>query len=452
MVWGNFILFSRGVFPFSYQPSYFKVPLACAINSVMISSSTDLVKFCCIVFCIVFLGTNLWARELEIYLGPAAIAARKAISIPSYPATTFDASQASKMSQHLNDLEKKFSKAGGLDLIGKASFVRWAWLSSDLKSWIMQIPISFEDSKKIEQSLLRTNWKKDADRVYRRENLIITTQSEKVFVGHNISIKDLRKESGYWSIPSCEWFQVKAFKPLFDELAQRQPRLDALLSYLIEINWSWSSGDLVMDLQLTSSEKATSLLVSANAAVQLIKNLIINQGPYSLENWHLLDFISYSQASINSKSVELIFERLRFQSFGKVFQVKYLGVGDFGVFLTDALPKMIVSVVMAILPQYSKHRDRLGSLIASGVKGANSDVTVTMSKDSCDAEIKMIRQAVEFYNLDHLKKGKYDQIKSKLFEEGYLPEDLSCDGKLIKNHKFFYTDSDGDLIRNRASQ
>ena len=360
----------------------------------MISSNVHLVKFYCLVCCIVFLATNLSARELEIYLGPAAIAARKAISIPSYPSTTFEASQAAKMNQHLDDLEKRFSKAGGYDLIGKASFVRWAWLSSDLKSWIMQIPVSLEDSKRIEQSLLRTNWKKEADQVFRHENLIITTQSKKVYVGHNISLKGLLKEAGYWSIPSCEWFQVKAFKPLFDELAQRQPRLDALLSYLNEINWSWPSGDLVMDLQLTDSERATSLLVSANAAAQLIKSFIINQGPYSLESWHLLDFITYSQASINSKSVELIFERLRFQSFGKVFQVKYLGVGDFGVFLTDALPKMIISVVMAILPQYSKHRDRLGSLIASGMKGVNSDVTVSMSKDSCDAEIKMIRQAV----------------------------------------------------------
>ncbi len=418
----------------------------------MISSNVHLVKFYCLVCCVVFLVTNLSARELEIYLGPAAIAARKAISTPSSPSTTFEVSQALKMNQHLNELEKRFSKAGGYDLIGKASFVRWAWLSSDLKSWIMQIPISSEDAKSIEQSLLRTNWKKEADKVFRHENLIIKTQSKKVLVGHHISLKDLLKEAGYWSIPSCEWFQIKAFKPLFDELAQRQPRLDALLSYLTEINWSWSRGDLVMDLQLTNSEKATSLLVSANAVVQLIKNLIINQGPYSSENWHLLDFISYSQASINSKSVELIFERLHFQSFGKVFQVKYLGVGDFGVFLTDALPKMIVTVVMAILPQYSKHRDRLGNLIASGAKGVNSDTTAAISKDSCDSEIKMIRQAVEFYNLDHLKKGKYDQIKPKLFEEGYLPEDLSCDGKFIKEHKLFYTDSDGHLIRNRASE
>ena len=61
----------------------------------------------------------------------------------------------------------------------------------------------------------------------------------------------------------------------------------------------------------------------------------------------------------------------------------------------------------------------------------------------------MINQAVEFYNLDHLKQGNYEQIKAKLFEEGYLPDNLTCDGELIKDVKLFSTGADGSLIRHK---
>ncbi len=417
-----------------------------------INRNMSILKILCFLCCSSVLVINLSARELEIYLGPSTLDARKSMSIPYTTATTIEALQAAEMKSHLSELREKFSQAGGYDLIGAATYVRWAWLSSDSKSWVMQVPLSSKGSIDIEKTFSRSEWKREADKVFRSGNLIMSIQKEKVYIGSKISADDLLKESKYWSIPSCRWFQIKAYKPLFQELAKRRPRLEALLSYVDEINWSLSGGDLTMDIQLTEGEKATSLAVSANAAVQLIKNLIINQDSYVSEPWQLLDFLSYNQASINSKSVELIFERLRFRSFGKVFQASYVGVGDFGQFLTDSLPKMTVSLALSVIPQYSKHRDRLGQLITAGVGKSRKDRQEVITSDSCDSEIKMIRQAIEFYNLDHLQQKNYYQIKPKLFEEGYLPSDLSCDGKLVIDNTMFYMNSDGLLVRKRASQ
>mgnify|MGYP001323355986 CR=1 FL=1 len=400
--------------------------------------------------CLIIFTVDIHTREVEVYLGEEVIAARKAWSVSDSVSSTVEIDQVREMKQYLTKLDNKFQKAGGYDLLGKAAFIRWAWLSSKDKSWIMQIPFLPKARKNILDSLLKANWQKKADGVFENRTLLISVKDSKVLLGSNLDLDKLVKESSYWSIPACDWFQIRAFKPLFDELALRQPRLDALLSYVNEIHLSWVKGDLVADFQLTDSERATTLVISANTGLQFVKNLIIAEDSYKLEGWQLLDFISFSQQSVNSKAIEFMFERLMFQSYGKVFQVKYVGVGDFGKFLTNALPKKIFRLLLALLPQYSQHRDQLSKLVRTGgAKRSRFSRENRVVKDSCESQMKMIKQAVEFYNLDHLKQGKYELIKSKLFEEGYLPEDLSCEGKLIKNEKMFTQEVNGSIVRHK---
>ena len=89
------------------------------------------------------------------------------------------------------------------------------------------------------------------------------------------------------------------------------------------------------------------------------------QGPYDAANWQLLDFIAYSHQSLNQKTFELMFDRLYVQSYGRVFQIKYVRVGDFGKFLSTTLPKQIITLILALAPHYSKNRDQIGNLIRS---------------------------------------------------------------------------------------
>ena len=404
-------------------------------------------------WCFVIVDSDLHGREVEVYLGSDLIATRDAWSIPSSTASTLDVLQANEMKQYLKGLTTSFKRAGGYDLLGQSSYIRWAWLSSKNKTWMMQIPYSSKDRKAIENSLFKAGWERKDNGVFVHLDLIALIKDELVLVGHKLELGRLIEESGYWSIPASKWFQVRAFKPMFEELARRKPRLDALLEYLSEIDLLWLNGDLVADIQLTASDRATALVISANAGIQFVKNLIISNDGYKKESWHLLDFKSYSQQSVNSKAIEHIFDRIVIRSYGKVLQIKYLGVGDFGKFLAQIVPKQLFSILFAFMPQYSKYRDQLVKLIGTeGAKGSQSVREQNNVIDSCSSEMKMIMQAVEFYNLDHLKRGTYEQIKPKLFEEGYLPEDLTCDGKLVKNFKIFSMGANGTLIRNSEVQ
>ena len=400
--------------------------------------------------CYLLLQNVCDSRELEIYLGPASMAMRQEWSTPNSPSSTIEITQANVLKRHLTGLDLKFKKQGGYDLIGRATHLRWAWLSSVLKTWVMQIPFNLKDKNIFKESLLKSRWTRESDGTFVNKNFRIMFKDSKVILGHKLDTKALKEQSGYWNIPSCQWFQVRAFKPMFNELARRQPRLDALLSHITEVNFSWLQGDLIADIQLTESEKATALVLSVNAGIDLAKRFVMTQGPYDAENWQLLDFISYSQQSLNLKTFELMFDRLYVQSYGRVFQIKYGGVGDFGKFLSTTLPRQIFTLILALAPHYSKNRDQIGKLIRSNSsKASQGSKRSTVSEDTCESEIKMIKQAVEFYNLDHLKQGSYEQIKPKLFEEGYLPDNLTCDGALIKDVKLFSTGADGSLIRHK---
>ena len=66
-----------------------------------------------------------------------------------------------------------------------------------------------------------------------------------------------------------------------------------------------------------------------------------------------------------------MFDRLYVQSYGRVFQIKYVRIGDFGKFLSTTLPKQIITLILALAPHYSKNRDQIGKLIRSNSSKAS---------------------------------------------------------------------------------
>ena len=412
-------------------------------------ANTPVCRIALTLMALAFVHSNS-AKELELFLGQRVLQAREQLSSAYSGRTSADIVDSIALKGAFDKLRGEFNANGGVDILGESSSVRWAWLSSDAKSWILQLRTSRKDWDRVEKLLLQSGWQKHTDGSLKRDEYIIVLGEEKLVFSRYLALEQLNREAENWSLPVNEWFSLRLEKSFFSELGARSPRAEAFVSNINEMYASWEDGDLVLNLQLLEVSQATAVMVALNGVIGMAKGAVLGKAQSPRSSWQMFDLLAYSSQVINALAFEQTLNRLRLEAFGRILQLRYTGAGDLDRFMLDSLPRIIGLGLIAAAPMYVEFKDQLPALL-NGVKNDTSGSKISEAHNgegvaSCHREAKMIEQAVEFYNLDHLKKGKYENIKKELFENGYLPEELSCGERLVKDHDDFGTDSEGKIF------
>lgn len=390
---------------------------------------------------------TIYSREIEIYVGPKVFEARNLWSNSYSKTTTLELAESKELENLNRELRKTFSETGGIDLLGRSSSMRAAWISSSKKAWLIQLT-SQQDTSKTTIALQKAGWQLARDGSFQREDFTTVVKSNKIIFGRGLSTADLLRESLIWNIPANEWLSIKIQKPFFEEFARRSPRSDAFVSKIVELYLTWDQGDLVLNMQLNESKQASSLLLGVNGIIQFLSNAVRGGDVKSAAGWEALDFVAYSSQSLNALAFQQILRRINCEAFGKIFQLRYVDVGDLGVFLSSSMPRIMMTLLVTAAPYYIEHKSKITALLGAtsyNNPAAFSNDSKSTTVEPCQAEIEVLQQAVEFYNLDHLKKGKFEDIKTDLFSNGYLPQDFTCGDILIRESNAFRTDSEGKI-------
>lgn len=390
------------------------------------------------------------AKELELFLGQKVLQARHQFSSAYSERTSADIVDSIALKEAFENLRGEFNANGGVDILGESSSVRWAWISSNAKSWIMQLKTSRKDWDRVEKLLLQSGWQRHTDGSFKRDEYIIVLGEEKLVFSRYLTQEQLNRESENWSLPLNEWFSLRLDKSFFSELGARSPRAEAFVSNINEMYASWEDDDLVLNLQLLEASQATAVMVGLNGVIGMAKGAVLSRAQSPRSSWQMFDLLAYSSQVINALAFEQTLNRLRLEAFGRILQVRYEGAGDLDRFMLYSLPRILGLGLIAAAPMYVEFKDQLPALL-NGVRADTPGSKVSDADNGegvarCHREAKMIEQAVEFYNLDHLKKGKYESIKEQLFENGYLPAGLSCGKRLVKDYDDFGTNSKGKIF------
>lgn len=390
------------------------------------------------------------ARELELYLGHKMLNARHHLSSTYSQRTSADVADSLILKKAIERLRGEFEAIGGVDILGESSGIRWAWLSSNVKSWILQLNSSRKRWKQVESNLVKAGWSSNTDGTLRYNDYLAVLGDGKILISRHLALEEMKRESLNWSLPLNDWFSLRLDSPFFYQVGVRSPRIEAFASNITEMYASWEMGDLVLNVQLKEPSQATTVLVALNGAISMAKGAVVGNAQSPRSSLQMFDFLAYSSQKLHALAFEQTLNRFKVESFGRILQIRYTGAGDLDRFLLESLPRMIGLGLIAAAPLYVKYKDQLPSLLNLPRKDISSERMQGVSDgDSgvrCLKEAKMIQQAVEFYNLDHLKKGKFENIKKDLFENGYLPANLSCAGRSVKDFDDFGTDSEGKIF------
>jgi len=409
-------------------------------------------QFCLIVSALSILCTIAGSTELELYFSGSFLEIRDKFARKSIEdLKELDEQLHQKVQELDSQTQTLFTSSGGIDLIEGATSMRGVWESSDSKSFMVKLSGQFETDK-IESALKSKGWVKRAKRWLRR-GVMIQVEEKAVFVGRGEYKGDLTLLK-FYSIPVNEqWLSVHLKKSFFEELGSRRERLSGLLSTMEEVQLDYTAGnDMELSIRFTDQEGSSTAFGVLNGVLQFVKGWAGAYEPQMKNLWQTFSYPAFARPALSREIFSHYLNKMEVMSFGSVVQARMTSCSDPHTFASKHLPAMISSLAMTVLPQLSSLRNSMsqgGFPFLPGMMKtpAGGSTPAPKTGGDCEKARKMITQALEFYNLDHMGQFQYQQVKSKLFEEGYLPENLNCDGKRVKESDLFQSGADGSVYR-----
>ena len=344
------------------------------------------------------------------------------------------------------DLRKSFEEIGGYDLGALIKKISWGWLSSAQGSFVLSMEGRFE-GQKLSSALAAAGWESTEKNVFNKDALQLAFNSNSILIFSKLSLREALEAAGSLARPGG-WFALIVRREFLLELGSKDPRLEPLPQNISQLDLSCSVSKC--ELAMTLNEQTAGFLGSAMESLKMLLINTLEQATPVKTSAYLLDFWDYAGGPLITESVVDLVRRAEILVSGDVVSLLLRDPGSPRVFVFSTLPRFIFGASVHLSSALMKHRDKIRSLSTLMQANQSSLFQATNSTQAspngrCEEALRLVRRAMDFYRDDYGGSHSYEEIKSELFAKSYLPQDLSCDGYLVRNYSIFKSNSDGTI-------
>jgi|GEM_PF-2008103 len=413
-------------------------------------------------FLFLFLGTVMaevseTPFEVEIHLGSDLLGLRASFVdlLDRGLSSSSEINDSSYMKRLEKDLRGAFSERGGYDLSGRVDSISWGWVDSAARSFLLILKGDFE-KKGIRAALLASGWVAQGNDLFELEELSLLLNPGNLLVYSNLSRESALKAAGWFAVPRG-WFDLRVSQDLVMELGRRDPRLAPLAQNLraLSVHCSNTECELFGGLSPHTIGLVSGGLQSLRT--WLITTLRDASTPNSKSA--LLDFWQFARGPLMTGSVLYVLEQIEIESKPDGVLCRLMNPGPPQKLLLETMPRFLLGAGVHLTTALVQNRQKIQSF-AKAIQSGGGNVFPVGSMGvgradgdgPCPNSLRLARRAVDFYRSDYGGQEPFETIKGELFEKSYLPMDLECSGKMVKDHQVFETDMSGILqMRNPGS-
>ncbi|PCJ20086.1 MAG: hypothetical protein COB02_05670 [Candidatus Cloacimonadota bacterium] len=381
-----------------------------------------------------------YSYELEVQIGRSLIEAR----LEAYEKSLNELKKTStneKLS-FLIELEKSFKESDGYSFMKYVSFVKIGWNKKREHEWVAEISGKFSQ-KELEKTLKKTSWQKEK-KYWANKGIYLFFKKKKIIVTKTKRAKEIISNLDFKiGVAHTEGLDISLDEAFMKNWASKAQKVQLYLQMIkgMEFKLEQKHGSLSLDFYDPSQAVFATGMIST--AIEFLKGMIeqVKEKPGASDS--LLDWMSYSQSQVFAFKVLEHLKKLEPKSFGAVLSLNYSFESSLKEIYQGTIGQISSAVISLIVALNKKGFD--WNQIHSLNMGEIPSLGMANGTKMCEKEIEMIEQSLDFYNNDHIKSGTWEEVKTKLFSEGYLPEDIVCKGEIVKNNDLFKTNSFGKL-------
>ncbi len=243
--------------------------------------------------------------------------------------------------------------------------------------------------------------------------------------------------------PKGTLFGLRIGENLIAMAGHKNPEIaDTLES--IEITWGTTS----LELNFVFKNPAAAAMTGGIFA-GILHGVQATPVPDSVHGFRQLsDLYIFSQTPLVKNYLQEIIRRSFVKTEGLAVSVHLAAVGEPGFFVMSMIPAVLSygvagaqspEAILSIMNMMNGIEDE------DGEEGVERDPT-------CQAQLVQATQALDFYNMDYGSSYKWEDAKKALFEEGYLSEDMVCDGIPLWQSPRLKSGPDGQLMLVESEQ
>ncbi|MCO4782412.1 MAG: hypothetical protein KC646_08810 [Candidatus Cloacimonetes bacterium] len=381
------------------------------------------------------------AYDLEIQIGKDIIDSRLKVYEESAKKLQKDLSKTDQ--EFIGKLKDQFNSLGGYNLVDSIDSIKLGWSENQKHEWVAQLRGDF-DKKKFYDALEKTSWTKKDGHWFAGE-LYLFEKKECLIITKTKRIEEVKKQINFKiGVAQVKGVALSGDQSFMKAWAEKSEKGRVYLSMVKGIGIVLDGSKASLSLDFYDPSQAVFATGMISTGLEFLKGMIlqIKEKPGDKDN--LIDWVNYSSNQMFAAQAMHHVNKLEPKSTGSILSLSYQmknSVKDLYKSFEGSFVLALGSIVGMLA---SKQMD------LSKLKSMNLGLIPTMggmpqATGPCPKEMKMIEQAVEFYNSDHVKTGPWSTIKAKVFSEGYLPEDLVCNGKLVKNTTLFVDGKNGTI-------
>jgi hypothetical protein len=400
--------------------------------------------------CLVVLVSVAGAFDVTVTVGKAALNFRQQYVKKSYNVLLGD----KKGGDRYKAVASIFKEKGGVALLDSVeSFQMGIGLSGNrygvARVW-------GKVSKDAEQQLKQAQWQSMGG-AWAQGELILILEKDGFIASGSLSLDQLKlMKSQFTKKSEVSWVEALVDSSALQSMMSRNPMVYGMLSGIqhISLKWMGESADLSMVFEDPSKPMQLGMFVGQISSVLqgTVKAMTGYQRAYGFTS---LDKDGFMQQTLITEWVLDTLGGMKSSINGNEFQLSFI-IGEPSQFLEHVTPIAVVSQLLFPGGALSGTKSPvfIPGMVLGGQGGATPPINAgaglrgnavnpQLPEGPCPKERKMVEQALAFYRLDHGDTGDWTGVKSQLFEKEYLPSDLSCNGKSIKQNQIFKESSHG---------
>jgi hypothetical protein len=385
--------------------------------------------------------TNTYTYDLEVQIGQDIIESR--LKVYEESAKRLQKELPKEDQAFIAKLKEQFHALGGYNLVNDITSIKFGWSQSHNHEWVAQLQGKF-DKKKFHSALEKTSWTKSKD-YWKSKEMFLFESKDSLIITKTKRFSELRKQLDFKiGMVKVKGASLSGDQTFMKAWASKSEKGRIYLSMIKGINIVLDASKASLSLDFYDPSQAVFATGMISTGLEFLKGMIqqVKEKPGDKNN--LIDWVNYSSNQLFAAEAMHYVKKLEPKSSGSILSLNYTMKNS----VKDLYKSFEGSFVLAAGSIFTMFASK--QMDFAKLKGMNLGLIPGMGGTSqasgpCSKELKIINQAVEFYNSDHVKTGNWDEIKSKVFAEGYLPDDLVCNGKLIKDNAVFTVDKNGAI-------
>jgi len=245
--------------------------------------------------------------------------------------------------------------------------------------------------------------------------------------------------------PADSLFGLRIGENLILMLSQKNPEIAEVLES-VEITWGKTSAQLKIGMK-----NPAAAAMAGGVLAGVLHGVQATPIPDSVAGFRQLsDLHTYAQAPLVKNYLQEVVRQSTVVTEGQVVRLNMAAIGEPGFFFLSMIPALLSygvddskspSVVMTIL-----------NMLNSEHSEEEYDEGEMIDDPTCQAQLVQAAQALDFYNMDYNSNRRWEDVREVLFEEGYLSEDMDCEGIPLWKSPRFVTGPDNQLMLKDPAQ